>query len=53
MKNAFPDKQEEIEELMKIIIPYVENPEHEISPFNEKNRTLVKEAQKFANPDID
>ena len=53
MKNAFPDKQEEIEELMKIIIPYVENPEHEISPFNEKNRMLVKEAQKFANPDID
>ena len=52
MKNAFPDK-EEIEELMKIIIPYVENPEHEISPFNEKNRMLVKEAQKFANPDID
>ena len=52
MKNAFPDK-EEIEELMKIIIPYVENPEHEISPFNIKNRTLVKEAQKFANPDID
>lgn len=53
MKNAFPDKQEEIEELMKIIIPYVENPEHEISPFNEKNRMLVKEAQKFTNPDVD
>lgn len=53
MKNAFPDKQEEIEELMKIIIPYVENPEHEISPFNKKNKILIKEAQKFANPDID
>ena len=53
MKNAFPDKQEEIEELMKIIIPYVENPEHDISPFNEKNRMLVKEAQRFVNPDID
>lgn len=53
MKNAFPDRQEEIEELMKIIIPYVENPENESSPFNEKNRTLVKEAYKFANPEID
>lgn len=53
MKNAFPDKQEEIEELMKIIIPYVENPEHDISPFNWKNIALVKEAQKFAYPDID
>lgn len=51
MKNAFPDKR--IEELMKIIIPYVENPEHEISPFNEKNRMLVKEAQRFTNPEID
>lgn len=53
MKNAFTDKQEEIEAVLKIVIPYVENPEHEISPFNEKNRMLVKEAQKFANPDID
>ena len=53
MKNAFLDKQEEIDEILKIIIPYVENPDREISPFNEKNRTLVKEAQKFANPDID
>ena len=53
MKNAFPDKQEEIEAVLKIVIPYVENPEHEISPFNGKNRMLVKEAQKFANPDID
>ena len=53
MKNAFPDKQEEINEILKIVIPYVENPEHEISPFNGKNRMLVKEAQKFANPDID
>ena len=51
MKNAFPDKR--IEEILKIVIPYMENPEHEISPFNEKNRMLVKEAQKFANPDID
>lgn len=51
MKNAFPDKR--IEEVLKIVIPYVENPEHEISPFNKKNKTLVKEAQKFANPDID
>ena len=50
--NAFPDK-EEINEILKIVIPYVENPDCEISPFNEKNRTLVKEAQKFANPDID
>ena len=49
--NAFPDKR--IEEILKIVIPYVENPDCEISPFNEKNRTLVKEAQKFANPDID
>lgn len=49
--NAFPDKR--IEEILKIVIPYMENPEHEISPFNEKNRMLVKEAQKFANPDID
>lgn len=53
MKNAYPDKREEIEAVLKIVIPYVENPEHEISPFNEKNRMLVKEAQKFANPDID
>lgn len=53
MKNAFPDKQEEIEAVLKIVIPYVENPEHEISPFNEKNRMLVKEAQRFTNPDID
>ncbi len=52
MKNAFPDK-EEIEAVLKIVIPYMENPEHDISPFNIKNRTLVKEAQKFANPDID
>ena len=51
--NAFLDKQEEIEAVLKIVIPYVENPEHEISPFNGKNRMLVKEAQKFANPDID
>ena len=50
--NAFPDK-EEINEILKIVIPYLENPEHEISPFNEKNRMLIKEAQKFANPDID
>ena len=50
--NAFPDK-EEINEILKIVIPYVENPEHEISPFNGKNIALVKEAQKFANPDID
>lgn len=53
MKNAFPDKQEEIEAVLKIVIPYVENPEHDISPFNVENRMLVKEAQKFANPDID
>lgn len=52
MKNAFPDK-EEIEAVLKIVIPYMENPEHDISPFNIKNRTLVKEAQKFANPNID
>ena len=51
--NAFPDKQEEIEAVLKIVIPYVENPEHDISPFNERNIALVKEAQKFANPDID
>lgn len=51
MKNAFPDKR--IEEILKIVIPYAENPEHGISPFNKKNRMLVKEAQKFANPDID
>lgn len=50
--NAFPDK-EEINEILKIVIPYVENPEHEISPFNGKNIALVKETQKFANPDID
>ena len=50
--NAFPDK-EEINEILEIVIPYVENPEHEISPFNGKNRMLVKEAQKFANPDIE
>ena len=50
--NAFPDK-EEINEILRIVIPYVENPEHEISPFNGKNIALVKEAQKFANPDID
>ena len=50
--NAFPDK-EEINEILKIVIPYVENPEHDISPFNVENRMLVKEAQKFANPDID
>ena len=52
LMNAFPDK-EEIEAVLKIVIPYMENPEHDISPFNIKNRTLVKEAQKFANPDID
>ena len=51
--NAFLDKQEEIEAVLKIVIPYVENPEHDISPFNVENRMLVKEAQKFANPDID
>lgn len=51
MKNVFPDKR--IEEILKIVIPYVENPEHDISPFNVENRMLVKEAQKFANPDID
>ena len=51
MKNAFPDKR--IKEILKIVIPYLENPEHEISPFNGKNIALVKEAQKFANPDID
>ena len=50
--NAFQDK-EEINEILKIVIPYAENPEHEISPFNGKNIALVKEAQKFANPDID
>ena len=38
MKNAFPDK-EEIEAVLKIVIPYMENPEHDISPFNIKNRT--------------
>ena len=51
MKNAFPDKR--IEEILKIVIPYMENPDCEISPFNEKNIALVKEAQKFAYPDID
>ena len=50
--NAFPDK-EEINEILKIVIPYLENPEHEISPFNGKNIALVKEAQKFANPYVD